>query len=389
MPWPEPGSDWEGKTAAELRPVIVALCNAVGDRYQCIGLNRPEWPVNDDQAIDSVTVGTKSATLVEDDLYGLDIFRYGWWTMIANHISTLVGLGVASTGSTGFGNTTQCGGFSKTSAGTGLDTDLWTIADLETAVGLGTLSSSSVGGAMHLFDEVAPNRLRGFLDRLIYPVIFPYDRGQGWSGLTSDGFDTSAIETAEAASNSSNAATVNPLDGDEAWGSRTTMISFLASYPTAFVGFYEGFFARSRVQTKRYSVLGFDSCQNGVGCLGEIITQILGFAYSCTDCDGADLEFQGATISMSGTDGAYTTATGTLFSAITGKLTAVAELGNFANDPDSPFSGTGTYEGDPWNGFGEVYCKPLFRFAVDTERQAIRDNATRLILDITAHCDDQ
>lgn len=388
MPWPT--TPWSAKTAAELRPVIVALCNAVGDRFECIGWNRPSWTVNTAQSISTVTVGTKSTALVENDLFGLDIFRYNWWTLIANHITTLVNLGTTSPGTTGFGNTTHCGGWSKTSTGTGVGTDVWTISDLETDVGLGTLSSSVIGGAMHLFDEVAAERLREFLDRLIYPVIFPYDRGQDWTDLTSDGFDTTAIEAAEDASNKSHTATTDPLDGDEAWAGLSSAVS-AQTIPRAFVGFVVLGDATALLNSKRYSILSFDDCQNGFGCLGTIATQILVFHYSCADCDGADLEFQGATISISGTDTSeYVTASGTDFSAVSGKVASLAELTNFANAPDSPFSGTGTYLGDPWVGFGSVICTPYFLFVTDSNRDGgDREHSTRLILDISGEVADQ
>lgn len=393
MPWPEFGT-WSNKTAAELRPVIVALCNAVGDRYECIGMNRPSWPVNLDQSESTLDIGTKSAALVEADLYRLDLFRYGWWGMIANGISALVNRGSATFPS---GTTTQCGGWSKTGTGAGHGSDLWTIEDLETHVGLGTLSYSVIGGPMHLFDEVAPNRLRQMLDELIYPVIFPKNR-RDYPALEAEGWTEAAtLEVAgEAAMHYGNSTLLpNPKDGDDAWG-------YMPESDDLFAHAYRGWlFAQlvpdtafnviiGRRKTVGHCVLCFDQCQNETGVLGEILAQYLVIQKSSIteSLDGADFEVLGATRTLSGSnlDQYEEINDAEFFSSITGKLSVGIALGNFANNPDSPF----TYALDSlgYTDIGSVFAS--LKFGADTEgNHSTRSECTRFILDITAHLSDQ
>lgn len=396
MPWPEFGI-WSGKTAAELRPVIVALCNAVGDRYECIGWDRPEWPVNLDQSESTLDLGYKSAALVEADLYRLDLFRYGWWGMVANGIAALVNLGNSTIPG---GATTQCGGWSKTGTGAGHGSDLWTIEDLETHVGLGALSYSVIGGPMHLFDEVAPNRLRQMLDELIYPVIFPKNR-RDYPTLSSEGWteaDTIAAAEEGSAFIGPTGSPADPKDGDDVWplidladvdfaeGQRGWLYGTMTNNPgfTAIIG---------RKKTEAYSVLAFDECENETGLLGEIIAQyiVVQRPTITESLDGVDLEILGATLSMGGGDTTMYKEINDaeFFSAITGKLSVPFEFTNFANAPDSPFSHT--TDGLGYKDIGAIFAS--LKFGQDVlppgTPHTTRSECTRFILDITAHCSDQ
>jgi len=384
MGWPT--TPWTGKTAAELRPIIVALCNAVGERYECIGLTRPSWTVNTAQSISTVTIGTKSTNLIEDDLYGLDIFRYGWWTLIANHISTLVNL---SSGSDSTPGTTHCRGWSKDYAGTGLTTNIWTISDLETDVGMGTLSQSSVGGSMHLFDEVAPNRLREFLDRLICPVIFPVDKSRfsysGGSVVT--GLSSAAVadinDTIQGATDSG--------DGDDAWNALVdTNLGILwngvnAGYSVSWDG--GSSFSRAIHSPISYAALDFESVQNGVGYLGDLVRQIYVIGVSETDASSFDFTISGAT--ATGSDGAEIEGIDAI--AITGVVEMPFTTGNYGRSPSPGASAPAAGPSPPsgYEGYGQVFAVPNFLFAQSDRDGGTRANSTRFILDLTSALTDQ
>lgn len=386
MSWPS--YPWTDKTAAELRPVIVALCNAVGDRYECIGMNRPAWPVNVDQAVDSYTAGTKSATLIEDDLYATEIFRTGWWTLIADHIKTLVNMASGSNSSMG---ATQCRGWSKTSTSSGIDSDVWTLADLETDVALGEVDE----GTMHLFDEVVPNRLRQFLDRLIYPVIFPLNIVQSSSGggtYTLTGLSSGAVSGIEAHSYRGESPTG---DGDDAWGA-------LALEPLNFwsTGVAVGFnvampfltYSEAYSLDLSYVAFSFESSQNGIGCLGEVTRAIFGLFSSGADFSSFDITVASG-VSSFGASGhtsidVYQVVDGDTSLTITGVDELPFTIDNYGRTP-SP----GTYEGEGgfsppigFEGYGRMRANVLTLFAGGG---ATRDQCTRYILDISANCSDQ
>lgn len=400
MPWHEAGTDWTEKTAAELRPVIVSLCNAVGDRYQCIGLDRPEWPVNLEQDIAVVDAGYKGEALEEADLYGLDIFRYGWWDLIAGRISALINRGTLILPHVSWGpSSSLCGGWSKTATGSGHGSDLWTLEELETDVGMGVINYSSVRelpGIMHLFDEVAPNRLREFLNRLLYPVLFPHDRGGDWTDLTTEGYDTSGLEAAEDAAASAGWADLgDPGNGDYAWANTSGGGGAFGELRARV--FYNGTRSRAEKQLLQYCVFDWTESEGGGGYLGEITMQthvmrLLG------STEGMDLSFLGKDVSLTGPysldDMSITDADA--LSGTTGREAVAVTLGNFADSPDSPFSGSGTTDGVDFSGLGSMVAYSRCMFATKTDRQSFtfsgdggRSQSTRLILDITAHCSDQ
>lgn len=390
MPWPDLGI-WSNKTAAELRPVIVALCNAVGDRYECIGRERPYWTVNLDQSEDTLDIGSKNAPLVEEDLYRLDLFRYAWWGGIANGISYLVNRGSATFP---VSSETQCGGWSKTGTGTGHGTDLWTLEELEDDVGLGTLSQSVIGGPMHLFDEIAPQRFRQMLDRLIYPVIFPANR-RDYPTLEAEGFTTAGdLDDEEKAAAFLGPAgfPTDPQDGDDVWPMTTFNDPDLgAAYRGWLFGRVSIDIINSDLDSQKKAVancvLDFEACENETGLLGEILAQYLVVQKpTINNLVGVDLEVLGTSLTLSGSneDLYQEIADSDFLSAITGKLVVPMDFTNFANDPDSPFDGSRP----PYSAFGAIFAS--LKFGADTEgNHSTRPQCTRFVLDITAHCSDQ
>lgn len=387
-PW-SPTTPWTSKTAAQLRPVIVSLCNAVGDRYECIGMNRPAWPVNTAQSISTITIGTKSTALIEDDLYGLDIFRYNWWGSIATTITALVNLSAASDSTIG---NTHCRGWCKNTTGDGLSTNVWTLSELESDVGLGTISQSSVGGtSMHLFDEVAPNRLRGILDRLIYPVIFPGDIL--WRGGFGGGMQnlSSGAEAIYDAGKFSEETAHDGSDGDDAWPALSTAGPVYSSTAFPVKAFTQDFssYARAWLLETSYVVLDFSSCQNGVGYVGDVEKQIWYMGHASVDFTSADVLIQGATLSLSGTDSGNEELIGTTPISITGTQEIEFNIGSFGGT-SSPFTGT---DGGTRGGFGSVSADVRMLFvdgSIGSERTpAPRATSSRLILDISPYCSDQ
>ncbi len=152
MTWAYAGV-WDGLPTQSMAPVLVSLCNAVGDRYQAIGKNRPSW---------AVVGGPKSATLVDTDFHGLPLHGGSFFTTCAARIVDLL--------ATDIGSGVDYYGFAKTSTYAGDPTDnLWTKAELETVVGLGVLTD----GPDTILNSNYSLRLKGFLDRMIYPVIIP------------------------------------------------------------------------------------------------------------------------------------------------------------------------------------------------------------------------
>lgn len=397
MAWYESGSDWTSKSAAELRPVIVSLCNAVGDRYECIGLNRPGWPVNLDQAIDSYTAGTKYDALVEEDLYGMEIFRFNWWGAIASTIISLVNLSAASDATVG---STHCRGWCKTASSSGLGSDVWTLEELETEVGLGEIDESLIapGYAMHLFDEVAPNRLREILNLLIYPVIFPgniVEYSGGFGGGTLLGLSSGAVADVEASIYKG--LTTGDGDGDEAWGALAVegfgaMNGESVGYNVEFVTAFP-LTARADYCEKSYVSFDFSDVQNGVGYLGDVTRAIFAINTVGEQCSTFDITIAGATASFSAQTSTtyadqYIDAVDALY--VDSPQELPFEIGNFGRTP-SP--GTYTYSGagagfpdDGYTGYGRASAIIGTMFRVGGVPRA---EATRYLLDISPYCSDQ
>ena len=404
MPWHEDGSDWTNKSAAELRPVIVSLCNAVGDRYQCIGLNRPEWPVNLDQDSIDITLGTKSAALVEEDLYGLELFRYGWWKTIADHIKILVGLRVPGASST---NHTYCRGWCKAPTDSGYYTETWTLEELETEVGMGEIEHSQIGVPYgHLFDEAFPNRLRNMLDLLIYPVIYLYQIGEiiGGGGETFLGFSEDAeldiLANLKAGFPNPESPDEYTGDGDDAW---PTMYSG-PDYHTnvgVHVGFrvegnMVGYCTRCEFQPVCYLAVDFDETQNGAGCLGEIVKQVYLVSVGGPYRTSFDVAVAGATASFPAHDSPFDDddveeVLGEELVTPSGTHELKYTMDNFGRAPSPGLFDYDHIELPDRAGFGSGYARVscLYSSGTPSTPYAGAEQNSRVILDITAHCSDQ
>lgn len=367
MPWPGT-TPWTGKTATELREVIVALCNAVGDRYQCIGLDRPSWPVNTDQSIYSVTDGTKSATLIVDDLYGLDIFRYDWWGLVSTGISGLISPSTTAS--------VRCRGFCTSSAGDGKTASRWTLSALETAVGRGTINATSVGGGqMHLFDEVAPMRFKEMLDLLIYPVVY-LPRTANGSGelLSTTNVPADFHAHAEGTDNA----------GD-VWGA--LIISSTATRSNLSAQILHGlsspyYWSAQKGVTVVYEY-DMDDTENGAGILGTILSQYYRVLWASTDLITADADVNGSIVGMSGTEAG---AVEVLTDMDPWSLSGIHEVTYSWDSLDavaSPFDGSDVIGANHFYDTGSLRIGPyddLFTYNEDDHR---------LVLDISANCSDQ
>lgn len=378
MGWP--GTlPWSGLTAAELRPVIVALINAVNDRREAIGLDRRAWAVNLDQSNTSLTLGTKSTALEESDLYSLDLFRYSYWTTMASDIRTMVELGDSITANPD----TECCGFSK--AGTdGTGTDRWTVAELETDAGLGAMASSDVSGGTipHLFDEKAPNRLRLILDNLIYPVIYPYDY---WQFPTFTSWVDAIVDTEQAA-----ASTDDDTTPDAAWAGLTSPSTPLEAFGGS-VGYINPPVARATENPLTHVICDFDlRTQNGNGYLGVVETRKLVVERDANSLEGMDYTVDGNSDSISGTVSDVTTYTDSASMTLSGQqnleYTVDAWDGSGSPFTNEAVGGSGIF------GYGRVDIKPLVRFAAsgnDRDGASEIDQTTRIILDISGVVSDQ
>lgn len=154
------GGDWSELDAETIPYALADLCNAANERREALGAARLTWPVNTGSEL-SPTIGNKSANLSATDFFGLDIQRTDWLQDIYDAVSGLVT-------AVSMQSVTHHAGFAKTSTGIGAGSDLWTMPDLLTEVGI-----SSPAPVESAFDAVAANFLREAFDRLIYPVIWP------------------------------------------------------------------------------------------------------------------------------------------------------------------------------------------------------------------------
>lgn len=158
MPWPY-GGDWSGLDANQMVEVVVSLCNAVTERWDAIGFNKPNW---------TTKTGLKNGLLTESDLVGMLIQGPKWYDIIAEHIHYLI---LADQGSPSR-TRAYVSGFVKTPDSSGQASDEWTEASLTAAVGLGPLTQKNF--PQHtIFDAKYATRLQKFLDRLTYARVLP------------------------------------------------------------------------------------------------------------------------------------------------------------------------------------------------------------------------
>ena len=154
MAWAYSGA-WTARRAEELIPIIVSLFNAIGERYEVCGLNRPSWKTNS---------GLKSTTLASADFEGYPLHLIDSYGTAASRVITLIN---------GYSNANRkdLHGFSETSTYSGDPRDnLWTEASIATDVGMGDVDGIT-GVIGSIFDETYAVRLREVLDRMLYPVF--------------------------------------------------------------------------------------------------------------------------------------------------------------------------------------------------------------------------
>lgn len=320
--------DWSGHPGNEMIPILLALCNAVGDRFEAVGRNRPSWPV---------VSGTKSATLVTSDLDGLDLHRYAWFDLVADEIENLITGGA------------QCRGFVPDTLSDGLAADRLTVAGLEAEIGMGALRDKQFPDHS-LFDETYANRLKLFLDRLLYAVVAP------------------SASSALAVYEFGNGATA-----DAAWGALHFISNSGFSLHAQIGALGTGPFAYSADLINSIAIT-FDcgNTENLAGFQGEIARQLFPITASYTALDSATISIHGVTQVVSGTGSVAFTLEGGSDLNLIGETDVDFLFSGFGGGGGSPFNGVSA----PHSGLGQVNASavvgPFF------------DNTARLILDLTS-----
>lgn len=321
--------DWSGHPGNEMIPILLALCNAVGDRFEACGRNRPSWPV---------VSGTKSATLETADLAGLDLHRYAWFNLVADGIEDLIDGGGAGGA--------YCRGFVPNTSSDGLSADRLTVAGLEATIGLGGLRDKQFPDHS-LFDETYANRLREFLDRLLYTVCVP----SASSTLATRYFG-------------------NGSSADAAWGALA--VSGTPSTPlyAEVTGLAGAPIPYSAVLFNSITVtLNCGNTQNLSGFQGSIARQLFPISATYTAVDSMSVSMHGLSHAIAGSGTDAVTLEGGSSLNLTG-TTNVSLL----------FSGIGG--GSPFNGVSS----PLTGLGNATASAAVgtfADNTARLILDLS------
>lgn len=345
----------------------MALCNAVGDRYQAIGMNRPNWPVNTAASDTMLTIGTKSATLVDDDLLRLDLFRYDWWGLIASQIQGLLSPSYSGPSA---GASVQCKGFCTTSGGNGLSASRWGLSALESDVGLGAIGASSVGGSsMHLFDEVAPTRLREMLDRLIYPVVHLPAPG---AVSASDHVESGLVDHVPGGDNAGDVWRAMASDPGSPFDLRAVVTWTFSSPHPRWLAYQDD------NSTWPYDMT---DTPNGVGPLGSILSQYYVVEIESDHLITATVAVSGDTFSGSGTGTTQHTLTGVDLVNLN-TTTDIVFSWDSIDATNSPFNHTSTSGGYTLEDYGFAYARPA---ASDLGS----DYNSRVVLDISAACADQ
>lgn len=367
------GGDWTGIDGTEIPIVLAELCNAVNERRDCLGLSRISWVVN---------TGTKSTNLADTDFYGMDLFKHDHMQDVFNEIITLVT-------QSGIQSTTHCAGFAKTNSNTGVGTDLWTAASIETDSGF-----TAINPVRHALDKAAADYLRAALDRLIYPVVWPtnyldlkdQDIGSGTRTYWHSGDDGGGATPGSASAAYADLA-VSSINGihTQVYDAYLAM-QIAANFPGA------GFGYRARALTKTI----LEVAPRSGGYLGTIAKAIATVYADYNDVGSAvDFSVMGATLSVSGDspgtgepDKVDVTVSGSNFSlsgATNPEITCTIPVGN-------PFDGvSGTGNPDPAEDIGLASATLICKYDIDGITSTTNTGTlfTRLILDITGELSDQ